>query len=51
MDGLDMLGEIKQRFPDMPVMMVTAYGDREAAARQSSWEPQSSSRSPWTSIS
>jgi CheY-like chemotaxis protein len=27
MDGLQLLGEIKQRFPDLPVMMVTAYGD------------------------
>jgi CheY-like chemotaxis protein len=24
MDGLELLGEIKQRFPDLPVMMVTA---------------------------
>jgi CheY-like chemotaxis protein len=29
MDGLELLGEIKQRFPDLPVMMVTAYGDDE----------------------
>jgi CheY-like chemotaxis protein len=29
MDGLDLLGEIKQRFPNLPVMMVTAYGDDE----------------------
>src|SRR5215469_912575 len=28
-DGLQLLGEIKQRFPDLPVMMVTAYGDDE----------------------
>ena len=27
MDGLQLLGEIKQRYPDLPVMMVTAYGD------------------------
>ena len=27
MDGLQLLGEIKQRFPDLPVMMVTVYGD------------------------
>src|SRR5258708_38383447 len=26
MDGLQLLAEIKQRFPDLPVMMVTAYG-------------------------
>jgi CheY-like chemotaxis protein len=26
-DGLELLGEIKQRRPDLPVMMVTAYGD------------------------
>jgi two-component system, response regulator, stage 0 sporulation protein F len=29
MDGLILLGEIKKRWPDMPVMMVTAYGDDE----------------------
>jgi CheY-like chemotaxis protein len=29
MDGLQHLGEIKQHFPDIPVMMVTAYGDDE----------------------
>jgi len=29
MDGLQLLGEIKERFPDLPVMMVTAYGDDE----------------------
>ena len=29
MDGLQLLGEIRQRFPDLPVMMVTAYGDDE----------------------
>src|SRR6202035_1330800 len=27
MDGLQLLGEIKQRFPDLPVMLVTAYGE------------------------
>jgi len=27
MDGLQLLAEIKQRFPELPVMMVTAYGD------------------------
>ena len=27
MDGLQLLAEIKQRYPDLPVMMVTAYGD------------------------
>jgi CheY-like chemotaxis protein len=29
MDGLQLLGKIKQHFPDLPVMMVTAYGDDE----------------------
>jgi CheY-like chemotaxis protein len=33
MDGLTLLGEIKQRFPDLPVMMVTAYGDDERRRR------------------
>ena len=29
MDGLRLLSEIKQRCPDLPVLMVTAYGDNE----------------------
>ena len=29
MDGLTLLGEIKRRWPELPVMMVTAYGDDE----------------------
>jgi CheY-like chemotaxis protein len=29
MDGLSLLREIRQRRPDLPVMMVTAYGDDE----------------------
>jgi CheY-like chemotaxis protein len=29
MDGLALLREIKKRRPDLPVMMVTAYGDEE----------------------
>src|SRR5271166_3781379 len=29
MDGLQLFGEIKRRFPDLPVMMVTAYGADE----------------------
>src|SRR5215475_12575983 len=29
MDGLTLLGEIKQRWPELSVMMVTAYGDEE----------------------
>jgi CheY-like chemotaxis protein len=33
MDGLQLLAEIKQRFPDLPVMMVTAYGDNERRRR------------------
>jgi CheY-like chemotaxis protein len=33
MDGLTLLGEIKRRFPDIPVMMVTAYGDDERRQR------------------
>jgi CheY-like chemotaxis protein len=28
-----LLGEIKQRRPDLPVMMVTAYGDDERRRR------------------
>jgi two-component system, response regulator, stage 0 sporulation protein F len=33
MDGLQLLGEIKERFPDLPVIMVTAYGDDERRRR------------------
>jgi CheY-like chemotaxis protein len=33
MDGLQLLGEINQRFPDLPVMMITAYGDDERRRR------------------
>jgi DNA-binding response OmpR family regulator len=29
MDGLALLREIKRRWADLPVMMVTAYGDDE----------------------
>jgi CheY-like chemotaxis protein len=33
MDGLELFDEIKQRRPDLPVMMVTAYGDDERKRR------------------
>src|SRR3982750_4670448 len=33
MDGLALLGEIKQRWPELPVMMITAYGDDERRRR------------------
>jgi CheY-like chemotaxis protein len=33
MDGLALLREIKRRRPDLPVMMVTAYGDEERRRR------------------
>ena len=33
MDGLTLLGEIKTRWPDIPVMMLTAYGDEERRKR------------------
>jgi len=33
MDGLTLLDEVKKRFPDLPVMMVTAYGDDERRRR------------------
>jgi len=34
-DGLILLGVIRQRFPDLPVIMVTAYGDDERRRRAS----------------
>jgi CheY-like chemotaxis protein len=33
MDGLALLREIKQQRPELPVMMVTAYGDEERRRR------------------
>jgi CheY-like chemotaxis protein len=33
MDGLELLGQIKQRLPHIPVIMVTAYGDDERRRR------------------
>ena len=33
MDGLELLREIKRRRPELPVMMVTAYGDDERRRR------------------
>jgi CheY-like chemotaxis protein len=33
MDGLTLLGEVKKRFPDLPVMIITAYGDDERRRR------------------
>jgi YesN/AraC family two-component response regulator len=37
MDGLELLAEIKQRFPDLPVMMITAYDDTERRRRASEY--------------
>ena len=33
MDGLELLRQVKQRRPELPVMMVTAYGDNERRRR------------------
>ena len=51
MDGLELLGEIKRRRPELPVIMVTAYGDAmyEDAVPENSVRP-SSSRSRSISI-
>ena len=35
MDGLTLLHVIRERWPDLPVMMVTAYGDEERRRRAS----------------
>jgi CheY-like chemotaxis protein len=35
MDGLALLREIRQTYPELPVMMVTAYGDEERRRRAS----------------
>ena len=51
MDGLDLLREIKTRRPDLPVMMVTAYGDDERRRLASEYVRPNSSPSRSTSIS
>ena len=35
MDGLELLRQVKERRPEVPVMMVTAYGDDERRRRAS----------------
>ena len=37
MDGLALLREIKESRPDLPVIMVTAYGDDERRRRASAY--------------
>jgi len=37
MDGLSLLREVKKLRPEMPVMMVTAYGDDERRRRASEY--------------
>ena len=37
MDGLALLREIKESRPDLPVIMVTAYGDDERRRRASEY--------------
>jgi CheY-like chemotaxis protein len=37
MDGLTLLSRIKERRPELPVMMVTAYGDDERRRRASEY--------------
>ena len=37
MDGLELLRHIKERRPELPVMMVTAYGDDERRRRASEY--------------
>jgi DNA-binding response OmpR family regulator len=32
-DGLDLLDEVRRRYPGLPVMMVTAYGDDQRRRR------------------
>jgi CheY-like chemotaxis protein len=49
MDGLTLLHEIKRRRPDLPVMMVTAYGDEQR--RRHARRPERYNSSPSRSIS
>lgn len=36
MNGLELLAEVHQRWPAVPVFMITAYGDRDTEARAKS---------------
>ena len=49
MDGLTLLGEIKRRWPELPVMMVTPTATMNDDAVQMNTEPRSSSPSRWIS--
>ena len=51
MDGLTLLREVKNRHPDLPVMMVTAYGDDKGVGWQTNTARCSSSPSPSISSS
>jgi len=44
MDGLELLGKVKQLFRDIPVMMVTAYGGDERPRRASDIGPRKARR-------
>lgn len=46
-DGLILLGKIEQRFPDPPVMMVTAYDDGQGKGGPATSAPATSSPSRW----
>ncbi len=37
MDGLELLRRVKQQYPHLPVMMVTAYGDDDRRRRATEW--------------
>jgi CheY-like chemotaxis protein len=45
MDGLMLLREIKARQPELPVVMVTAYGEGERRRMAEGWAQPSSSPS------
>ncbi|MGC2202047.1 MAG: hypothetical protein WA633_18165 [Stellaceae bacterium] len=51
MDRLTLLGEVRKRFRDLPVMMVTAYGDDERPAAPANRGLPSSSPNQSTSSS
>jgi DNA-binding NtrC family response regulator len=50
MDGLTLPGSIKERFPDLPVMMVTAFGGDERRRKASKLGAFEFLTSLWTSI-
>jgi DNA-binding NtrC family response regulator len=51
MTGLEMLPKVKAERPNVPVIMITAYGDEKPARGRANWEQLDCFPSPSTSAS